>query len=144
MASASKADKGADSSASISAAAALLARHCRSSVGAMATNLSAADYGKDLARRPRDSASLSADYAFRHGPSFGATVQAVGHSYDDAGNLTRLNGYTLVGIRAEMPLGERFALYGRIDNLFDERYQTVAGYGTQGRAAYAGIRVKLD
>ena len=42
-----------------------------------------------------------------------------------------------------MPIGERFALYGRVENLFDEKYQTVAGYGTYGRTAYGGIRVKL-
>ncbi len=35
-------------------------------------------------------------------------------------------------------------LYGRIENLFDEKYQNVATYGTEGRTAYGGIRVKLD
>ncbi len=69
---------------------------------------------------------------------------AVGPSFDDAGNFTHLKGYTLASIRAEMPFGDRFAIYGRIENLFDAKYQTVAGYGTQGRAAYAGVRVKLD
>ena len=42
-----------------------------------------------------------------------------------------------------MPLGETLELYGRIENLFDARYTEVAGYGTGGRAAFVGARVKL-
>lgn len=105
-----------------------------------------ANLGNDLARRPRDFGSLSADYRFDSGdgPSIGATLFVAGRSFDDAGNFTRLGGYVLVGIRGEVPLGERFAIYGRVENLFDEQYQTVAGYGTPGRAAYAGLRVRLD
>jgi vitamin B12 transporter len=41
-------------------------------------------------------------------------------------------------------VNDRIELYARVDNLFDEQYQTVAGYGTLGRAAYAGVRVKFD
>ncbi len=107
-------------------------------------NLSAANFGKELARRPRQTASLSADYRLPFGLSLGATVLIVGDSFDDAGNFTRLDGYTITGIRAELPIGKRLSIYGRVDNLFDENYQTVANYGTLGRAAYGGIRVKLD
>lgn len=107
-------------------------------------NLSADNYGNQLARRPRQTVSLSADYRLPFGLSVGATVLNVGNSYDDAGNFTRLKGYTLAGIRAELPIDKRLSVYGRIDNLFDEKYQTVANYGTLGRAAYGGIRVKLD
>jgi vitamin B12 transporter len=39
---------------------------------------------------------------------------------------------------------EQIAVYGRVDNLFDEEYQTVANYGTPGRAAYAGVRLRFD
>ena len=67
----------------------------------------------------------------------------VGDSFDDAANRIRLAGYTLVGLRAEMPIGKRLSIYGRIDNLFDKKYETVASYGTLGRAAYGGIRVKF-
>src|SRR3546814_8764791 len=90
----------------------------------------------DLARRPRETVNLSADYRFPFALSLGGTVSVVGDSYDDAGNVTRLDGYVLAGVRAELPIGERFAFYGRVENLFDERYQTVFGYGTVGRAAY--------
>lgn len=100
--------------------------------------------GKDLARRPDQSVSVSADYRLPFGLSLGGTVQMVGDSFDNATNSVRLEGYTLASLRAELPVGERFSLYGRVENLFDEKYETVANYGTIGRAVYGGIRVKLD
>ena len=103
-----------------------------------------ANLGKDLARRPHDSASLSADYRFGFGLQVGGTILMVGDSFDNAANTVRLDGYALTSIRAELPFGERFAIYGRVDNLTDARYQTVATYGTLGRAAYGGVRIKLD
>ena len=103
-----------------------------------------ANFGNDLARRPKETASVSADYRLPFGLSLGGTITMVGDSYDDPGNFTRLDGYTLASLRAELPVGERLVVYGRVENLFDEKYQTVATYGTPGRAAYGGIRVKLD
>jgi vitamin B12 transporter len=102
-----------------------------------------ANFGKDLARRPRSSASLSGDYRLPFGLLVGSTVSHVSHSFDNAANTVRLGDYTLVGIRAEMPVGKTFSIYGRVENLFDEKYQTVAGYGTDRRAVYGGVRVKI-
>lgn len=102
------------------------------------------NFGRDLARRPQDSGSVSADYRFGFGLGLGATVLMVSDSFDNPGNTVRLKGYTLTSIRAEMPIAERFSLYGRVENLFDEKYQTVATYGTPGRTAYAGIRLRFD
>lgn len=102
-----------------------------------------ANLGKQLARRPRESVSVSADWTSPWGPSLGGTLSMVGDSFDDPGNFTRLDSYVLAGVRAELPLGDRLAIYGRIDNLFDANYRTVAGYGTYGRAAYVGVRARL-
>lgn len=107
-------------------------------------NRSAGFMGNALARRPEHSVSLSADYRLPFGLSIGGTVQMVGDSFDNARNTVRLEGYTLASLRAELPLNDRLSFYGRVENVFDERYQTVANYGTIGRAAYGGIRVKLD
>lgn len=103
-----------------------------------------ANLGNDLARRPRDVGNFAVDYRFPFELSLGASVQLRGDSFDNAGNSVRLKGYTLVNIRAEMPVTDQLSFYGRVDNLFDEQYQTVANYGTPGRAAYVGVRMKLD
>ncbi len=107
-------------------------------------NRSAGFIGNDLARRPEDTVSMSADYRFPFGLGVGATVLLVGDSFDNAANTVRLDGYALTNIRAELPLGDRFSLYGRVENLFDADYRTVANYGTIGRAVYGGVRVKLN
>ncbi|ATY34058.1 TonB-dependent receptor plug domain-containing protein [Sphingomonas psychrotolerans] len=109
-----------------------------------AENRSAGYEGNQLARRPQDTASLSADYRLPFGLSLGGTVTIVGDSFNDQGNFTRLDGFALGSIRAEMPIGDRFAVYGRVENVTDEKYQVVSGYGTYGRAAYAGVRIRLN
>ena len=71
-----------------------------------------------------------------------ADLRLAGDSFDDAGNFTRLDGYALATVRATLPLGEHFELYGRVENITDTHYQTVAGYGSYGRSAYAGVRAR--
>ncbi|MBU6206721.1 MAG: TonB-dependent receptor, partial [Alphaproteobacteria bacterium] len=103
------------------------------------------DTGKDLARRPRDVANLSLDWvaARAQGLKFGGTLSYNGPRFDDAANLVPLGSYWLLGARASFPLNAHLELYGRIENALDEQYQVVKHYGTLGRAAYAGVRVKL-
>lgn len=100
------------------------------------------NFGNDLARRPRNSVSVSADYIWWFGLQSGATITHVSNSFDDARNTRRLGGYVLVDLRAAFPVTTAIEFTGRIENLFDERYQTAAGYGQPGRAAYAGIRLR--
>jgi len=104
-----------------------------------------ASFGTDLLRRPKETAAFVADYRLPFGLSIGGTVQMVGDSldYDSNGDLVQVDGYALAGVRAELPVGDRLSIYGRVDNVTDARYQTAAEYGTYGRAAFGGIRVKL-
>jgi vitamin B12 transporter len=102
-----------------------------------------ANLGKDLARRPQDAGSVSIDYKLPSGLNLGATVLVTGPSFDNAANSVKLDGYALVGLRAEMPVSGNLSVYARVENALDENYQTVSGYGTQGRTAYAGLRLKL-
>ena len=102
-----------------------------------------ANFGKQLARRPRDVASVSTDWRTPLGLSLGGTLSLVGDSFDNAGNSVRLDGYALAAVRAELPVGDRFVLFGRVENLFDVDYRQVASYSTFGRAAYGGVRLRL-
>ncbi len=99
-----------------------------------------ANFGKRLALRPENIASVTADWQSPWGVSVGASLLMVGDSFDNASNSVRLDGYALVGLRAAVPLTDGVELFGRVDNLFDAEYETVAGYGTYGRSAYAGVR----
>ena len=100
----------------------------------------AATYGKDLVRRPRDTANLGADYVFPFEINAGVAVRYAGHSFDNAANTTRLKGYTLTDVRLSHPLGHGLEVYGRVENLFDKAYETTYRYGSLGRAGYAGLR----
>jgi vitamin B12 transporter len=73
----------------------------------------------------------------------GADLRLVSDSFDDPGNFVRLDGYPLATLRASLPLAERLELFGRIENVTDEEYETAAGYGTQGRSAFAGVRLRM-
>jgi vitamin B12 transporter len=107
-------------------------------------NRSAGYLGNDLPRRPRDTGSVSADYRFPFGLAIGGTVTMVGDSFNDVGNATPIDGTALAGVRAEMPVTKMLSVYGRIDNIGDVRYQQITGYGTYGRAAYGGVRVRFQ
>lgn len=97
--------------------------------------------GKDLARRPRNAVTAGLDWTTPlAGLTLGADLRLLSDSYDDAGNFTRLDGYGLVTLRASVPLPGGLELYGRVENLGNVRYQTVAGYGSYGRSAFVGLR----
>ena len=49
----------------------------------------------------------------------------------------------LIDLRAAYALGPKIEVYGRVENLFDQTYQTVLTYGSPGRTAYAGVRARL-
>jgi vitamin B12 transporter len=99
--------------------------------------------GKDLPRRPRDLVSAGLDWDTPlAGLRLGADLRVAGATFDDRGNFTRLDGYGLLTLRARVPLGERFELYGRVENVTATDYRTVADYGTYGRTAFVGLRAK--
>ena len=101
--------------------------------------------GTQLLRRPKHSGNVSADWS-NDRFSIGGSVQVVSKSRDVdfvTFSPTSLGGYTLLGLRGSVKLGDRFELFARVENLFDESYETVSGYGTIGRNAHAGVRVRL-
>lgn len=103
-----------------------------------------ANRGNDLARRPRHAVTVWADWRTPlHDLTLGGDIRMVGDSFNDAGNFTRLDGYALVTLRASLPVSDGIELFGRIENVTDERYETVAGYGTMGRSAYLGARARF-
>jgi len=101
---------------------------------------SAGTEGNWLPRRPRKEGNATLTYRWPFDLSTAVAVRWAGHSFNDAGNMTRLKGYALVDLRVEMPLNERVWLFARAENVADEHYETVYQYGTLGRSIYAGIR----
>ncbi len=100
-----------------------------------------ANFRRDLARRPNSSVTVNADYRWPFGLTTGATITAVGDSFDNASNARRLDGYVIADVRAALPINKHLEVYGRIENAFNERYQTVYQYGQPGRGAFGGVRL---
>jgi vitamin B12 transporter len=105
--------------------------------------------GDRLLRRPKQSVNASLDYKWGFGMETGISINHTDSSFDvdfDANFNTVLvenEGYVLVDLRASYPLTESISLYGRVENLFDERYETIFQYGTPRRAVYAGVRLNF-
>lgn len=98
--------------------------------------------GKRLARRPLHSANLLAYYD-GDGFTLGGDIRYVGASFDNRSNSVRLGGYALVNLRGSIEVAENIELYGRVENLFDARYESVSGYGTYGRTVSVGARARF-
>lgn len=101
--------------------------------------------GLPLLRRPDHSVNMSVDWEMvKDVLRVGTSVQNVAGRDDFIGfSRGTLDGYTVASIRASVALGEYYELYGRVENLFDEEYENVSGYGTVGRSAFVGVRAKL-
>ncbi|MDD8026301.1 MAG: TonB-dependent receptor [Acidobacteriota bacterium] len=104
------------------------------------------DAGTVLPRRPRDKAAAEAFW--RPLPKWEVRLSAVyvgsrpDRDYTAAGYPTvTLKNYFLAGAEVSFQAGRRTRLFVRLDNLFDERYETVYGYGTPRFSAYGGVRV---
>lgn len=99
--------------------------------------------GKRLTRRPEHMGNLNVDYAFAFGLKTGVSVRYVGETFNDAENKVKVDPYTLVDLRASYPINDNLEVYGRVENAFDEDYQTVLNYGTAGRGVFGGVRVRF-
>lgn len=100
--------------------------------------------GNDLARRPRHAVTVALDWRTPlHDLTLGGDIRMVSKSFDDVANAVQIDSHVLVTLRASLPVSERIELFGRVENLTDADYVTVAGYGTSGRSAYIGARARF-
>ena len=102
-----------------------------------------ANRGNDLSRRPKHALTGTLDWQATGQLAFGADLRVVSGSFDDAANAVPLGGYEVLTLRAEWHASENVTLFGRIENLWDETYQTAAGYAMAGRGAHAGARARF-
>jgi vitamin B12 transporter len=109
-----------------------------------ATNETAgANFGRHLARRPEETANLSATYVWPFRLTTTVAVQYAGESFNNASNSTRLEPYTLVDLRVSYPVNDTVEIYGRVENVGDETYQTTTDYGAAGRGTFVGVRARF-
>jgi vitamin B12 transporter len=106
------------------------------------------DAGTALLRRPKDKAVIEAwlrplrKWELRLSASYVGSRADKDYSAWDAPIVT-LRDYFLADADLAFKAGPRTRLFLRLDNLFDERYETVYGYGTPRLSAYGGVRLGI-
>ena len=99
------------------------------------------DTGAHLVRRARNSANATAEWQITERLKSVLGVEYTGKQDDNGGR--RLDSFVVVDLRASYALTDTLELFGRVENLFDENYQQITGYGTPGRSAFGGVRAKF-
>jgi vitamin B12 transporter len=95
--------------------------------------------GNTLPRRAKRSLRIDMDRQFGN-LGAGATLIAQGSRYDDSANTVNVAGFGIVNLRGSWQPGRNWLLQGRIDNVFDKDYQTVATYNTAARSLFLTLR----
>ena len=86
--------------------------------------------------------SKSASWRWSDAVTTTAAVRYVGEAFNNDANTVVMDEYTLIDLRASWRLTDAVELYGRVENLFDEHYQQLLGYGEAGLSGYAGIKLR--
>jgi len=102
---------------------------------------------QELLRRPKNKVSVDAKWQATRDLSFDASLLYVGPWLDVPRDSAILEetapGYTTANIAASYDLTDQFTLYGRVDNIFDDRSQDPIGFLRPSRGFYAGIKARI-
>ena len=100
-----------------------------------------------LLRRPRHKASLNGSWQATDDLLLDATLLYVGPQIDGNRDFSiprlKKSGTATVDFAASYRLTETFSLFGRVENAFDNGYQSPEGFLRPGIGATAGIKVNL-
>jgi vitamin B12 transporter len=96
-----------------------------------------------LARRPRHMASISADWTPLDGLDLGGSLRAYGKQLDSTFSNRVNNAYIVADFDAAYAVTGNVSVFGRVENLFNADYEDVRGFNTPGRAAFAGVKIKM-
>ena len=105
--------------------------------------------GRELVRRPRHVASI--DAAWRFSPRWNSTLSATYTGEQDDLDFSKpagtqqvtLEAFTKVDVTLSYQVTDRYEIYGRIENLLDEDYEEVVGYGVPDLGGFIGVRARF-
>lgn len=105
--------------------------------------------GLELLRRPEEKASLTWAYAFTKKAQAQVDVRYVGTRKDNdfssfPAQVVDSDSYTVVNLAGNIQVFNNLNLQLRIENLFDEEYEDILGYGTPELSGYLGLGLSLN
>jgi vitamin B12 transporter len=99
--------------------------------------------GSQLKRVPENNIEIGFNAQFSDSLNGALSLSHVAGRANDGFPSTAMPDYTVVNANLGYAMSDNTRAYLRIENLLDEEYETSAGYGTSGRAAYFGIRAEF-
>ncbi len=105
--------------------------------------------GLDVPNRAKWTGNASVDYKIGQ-LSFGTHVLIAGQRWgavtlNSTGNYNyeHLPSYTVVNIHSNYQINRNLSVFGRVNNVFDSKYQTNYGYSNGGTNVYLGVKYEL-
>ena len=99
---------------------------------------SGSNQGLELPRRPSEALALNISRSFgRYRAGIGARLN--GKTYDDLANTTLLDRYVVVNLIGEWSITDNWSLNGKVENAFDEDYETAAHYRQPGIGFFVSV-----
>ena len=100
--------------------------------------------GEQLLRRPRHQGAVRATLYPLSRLRLFAEFRSKGERFDfgPTGRVA-LDAYALFNVAGDFEANETFLIRGRVDNLFDQEYEEIFGFGTAGVSGYIGAVVRF-
>ncbi|UCD15061.1 MAG: TonB-dependent receptor [Candidatus Omnitrophota bacterium] len=99
------------------------------------------DTGKKLTRRPQNQIGFNINWAYSQKGNLNLGTSYTGHRWNNSANTRKIKHYVKMDISTSYNLSDNIQIFGRIENVFDRKYQEVLGYATPGRSFYGGSKV---
>ncbi|MEM9494568.1 MAG: TonB-dependent receptor [Pseudomonadota bacterium] len=98
--------------------------------------------GERQIRVPRHSGDFALSYEGA-GPFSGTVVVRYNGDETEGPFGSDVEEWVRVDLAGSYAINDSIDLYARVENLFDEEYQQISGYGTPGLSAYGGVRLSF-
>jgi len=97
-----------------------------------------------LLQRPEHKVKASGTYRLLERADIGVDFMYIGTRYD-FGYLSniKLDAYKLVNLSISYDVTSNLSIFSRVDNVLDEKYEEVAGYGIPGTSGFAGFKLSF-
>ncbi len=100
------------------------------------------DTNLELRRRPRNKASLKINRSMLHDrANVNAGLLFFGRRLDSSDGSIYLGEYFLLNLAGTYDWNDHWQLFARLDNVLDQNYEEVWGYGTPGISFYGGVNM---
>lgn len=104
--------------------------------------------GELLLRRPRNKLTAKVNFVLSGGFSINLAINHTGSREDMDYNfwpakIVMMEPFTLINLSSALQLFHGLEFFVRMENILDEKYELIKGYGTYGFSAFAGLTLRL-